>query len=179
MTTIRMTASVATTTATYLGGTVYSLPDAQAAAWIAAGIAEAYSGGGGGAVDSVNGQTGAVVLAAADVGAEPAASLATDVAALNVYAAKCNLTAVSRPTDHDDATAGYIAGSLWYDPSFGVLWMLYDPTEANAIWKPIATTVLYDTAMNAFIDGTAHQIIAADGATTAIDVTGNFNNGRI
>lgn len=44
---------------------------AEAAEWAVA------SGGGGGAVASVNGKTGAVVLSAADVGAQPAGSYAT------------------------------------------------------------------------------------------------------
>jgi hypothetical protein len=42
-------------------------------------------GGGGGAVDSVNGETGVVVLSAADVGADPAGSAAAAQTAANAY----------------------------------------------------------------------------------------------
>ncbi len=74
MTSILMTTTVTTLNAgqivTYLGGHNYIVADALATNWIASGLATAYTPPiGTGAVDSVNGQTGTVVLDASDVGA--------------------------------------------------------------------------------------------------------------
>lgn len=116
-------------------------------------------GGSGGAVDSVNGQTGDVTLDAADVGADPAGTAAAEV------------TAYAEDADHDYTPAdygflawvgdpGYIGGSLAVGANMVHLMRIKLPramTITNVIHRQTGTptltsnqnfAALYDTAGN-------------------------------
>jgi peptidoglycan/xylan/chitin deacetylase (PgdA/CDA1 family) len=69
-----------------------SLADLELYRRLTADIASGGGGDGGGAVASVNGQTGAIVLDAADIGAQPAGDYATAAALTTGLAAKASTT---------------------------------------------------------------------------------------
>lgn len=125
--------------------------------------------GGGGAVDSVNGQTGIVVLDANDVGADVAGAAAAALAAANAY------------TDAEIAALPPIpaaqVNSDWNAVS-GVAEILNKPTIPAGIPKATASGTDTYTAtisgVTAYTDGDAYLIRFPNGNTTA--ATLNINS---
>lgn len=105
-------------------------------------ITIAATGGGGGDVASVNGQTGVVVLDADDVGADPAGSAASAVAAANTYT--------------DDEVAAEATARAAADASL-----------ASAITSEASTRGAADTALASDIAAEAAARAAADAAHVA------------
>jgi len=113
---------------------------------------------GGGAVDSVNGQTGVVVLDTDDIAegaineyyteARFGASLATKTTddltegAVNKYRLFDNLVAVADPTPDNDNTEGYEAGSTWLNATGGKFWKAVSVGAGVAVWRPISFNVI-------------------------------------
>ncbi len=118
----------------YYSGTLYICTDAteDAAVWTEIS-------GGSGAVDSVNGYTGTVVLTKSDI------SLGNVANVLNNYAA------TAAPATTDDTSEGYSVGSLWFDTTNQVTYICYDATEDTAVWSEIGSgsSTAADTTVDA------------------------------
>jgi hypothetical protein len=129
--------------------------------------------GGGGAVDSVNGQTGIVVLDANDVGADVAGAAAAALAAANAY------------TDAEIAALPPIpaaqVNSDWNAVS-GVAEILNKPTIPAGIPKATASGTDTYTAtisgVTAYTDGDAYLIRFPNGNTTAATLNINALGAR-
>jgi hypothetical protein len=126
------------------------------------GVLSATGGGGGGAVDSVNGNVGVVVLTAADVGAVPAGSLAT-VAASGDYTDLINTpTAYSLPTASSSVLGGIKIGSGLAIDGGGVV-----TASGGGSLTPATTVALGGVIIGAGLNVDGAGVISAAGSTSS------------
>lgn len=144
------------------------------------GLQEALnSSGGGGAVDSVNGQTGVVVLDATDVGADPAGSASTlsgsldDVAFTGDYADLVNTPSI--PDILDDLTDVTIATPadgqvLTYDS--GTSTWVNEAPGGGGTWGSITGTLSDQTDLQGVLDDKLEDITGLVTQGTNVTITG-------
>lgn len=113
----------------------------------------AHVGSGGGAVASVNGHTGAVVLAASDVGAEPAGTAAAAIAAVvgAAPAALDTLAEIATQLASDESAAGALTTAVaakYTKPAGGITSSdLAVPSVAAAVAADSALTGAYESVL--------------------------------
>lgn len=153
----------ATTTVTTTVGTgeipQFQGPDAVTTVWVSpdSGTTRyrlfASAGGGGGAVDSVNGETGTVVLNAAEIGSTPAGG----ISATNVQAAITELDSEKQPLDSDLTTiAGLTATTNNFLVAVSSAWASRTPAQAKTTLAIVAADVSdFSTAADARVAAAA------------------------
>jgi len=99
-------------------------------------------------VTSVNGYTGAVNLAAADL---------SDVDATTSAVKQNNFAAVVAPGVNDDSAAGYAIGSTWVNTLLNISWLCVDASVGAALWA--------QTGIEGDIGRRVDTVSWADGAT--------------
>jgi hypothetical protein len=136
---------------------------------------------GGGAVDSVNGQTGVVVLDATDVGADPAGSAATAESNANDYTD----TQIAALTFVEGVTGNIVDNTDPQNPIVDQLqsdWNQSDNTQPDFIKnKPTITTGTVEGVTGDSVDNTdpANPVVNAiplSGTAVGAPVTGNIEN---
>lgn len=130
---------------------------------VVAGTASWEPGGGGGAVDSVNGQTGVVVLGASDVGAQP---IATINAAGDLYVGTANDATTRLPIGAPGEVLTVVAGTASWEPV---------PADAvTSVNGQTGVVVLDATDVSADPAGSAAAAAAASQPLATIDATGDL-----